>query len=58
MKVYGHKPYSGDISIYEFLIEGAPNPPDLESIEEDQLLQIQQNICHTHRDGGNSRGSI
>ena len=43
-KVYGHKPDSGDIGIYEFLIEGAPNPPDLEDIEEDQLLQIQQNI--------------
>ena len=43
-KVYGHKPDSGDIGIYEFLIEGAPNPPDLEGIEEDQLLQIQQNI--------------
>ena len=26
------------------MIEGAPNPPDLEGIEEDQLLQIQQNI--------------
>ena len=44
MKVYGHKPDSGGICIYEFLIEGAPNPPDLEGIEEDQLLQIQQNI--------------
>ena len=44
MKVYGHKPDSGDIGIYEFLIEGAPNPPDLGGIEEDQLLQIQQNI--------------
>ena len=44
MKVYGHKPDSGDIGIYEFLSEGAPNPPDLEGIEEDQLLQIQQNI--------------
>ena len=32
------------IGKYEFLIEGAPNPPDLESIEEDQLLQIQHNI--------------
>ena len=31
----------GDIGIYEFLIEGAPNPPDLEGIEEDQLLEIQ-----------------
>ena len=44
MKVHGHKPDSGDIGIYEFLIEGAPNSPDLEGIEEDQLLQIQQNI--------------
>ena len=45
MKVYGHKPDSGDIGIYKFLIEGAPNP-DLEGTEEDQLLQIQQNIQH------------
>ena len=44
VKVNGNKPDSGDIGIYEFLIEGAPNPPDLEGIEEDQLLQIQQNI--------------
>ena len=44
VKVNGHMPNSGDIGIYEFLIEDAPNPPDLEGIEEDQLLQIQQNI--------------
>ena len=44
MKVYGHKPDSGDIGIYEFLFEGAPNPPDLEGIEEEQLIQTQQNI--------------
>ena len=37
-------PDSGDIGIYEFLIEGAPNQPDLEGIDEDQLPQIQQNI--------------
>ena len=43
-RVNGHMPDSGDIGIYEFLTEGAPNPPDLEGIEEDQLLQIQQNI--------------
>ena len=43
-KVKGHEPNSGDIGTYEFLIEGAPNPPYLEGIEEDQLLQIQQNI--------------
>ena len=30
--------------MYEFLIQGAPNPCDLEGIEEDQLLEIQQNI--------------
>ena len=34
-------PKAGDIGIYEFSIEGAPNPSDLEGIEEDQLLQIQ-----------------
>ena len=44
VKVNGHMPDSGDIAIYEFLIEGAPNLPDLEGIDEDQLLQIQQNI--------------
>ena len=44
MKVNGHNPDSGDIGINKFLIEGAPNPPDLGGIEEDQLLQIQQNI--------------
>ena len=30
--------------IYEFFIQGTPNPLDLEGIEEDQLLEIQQNI--------------
>ena len=44
MKVHGHKPDSGDIGTYKFLIEGAPNPPDLEGIKEEQLMQIQQNI--------------
>ena len=44
MKVHDHKPDSGDIGIYTFLIEGAPNPPNLEGIEQDQLLQIQKNI--------------
>ena len=43
-RINGHMPDSGDIGIYEFLIEGAPNPSDLEGIEEDQLLQIQKNI--------------
>ena len=44
MKVHGHKPDSGDIGKYKFLIEAAPNPPDLEGIDEDQLMQMQQNI--------------
>ena len=44
VKVNGDMPDPGDIGIYEFLIEGAPNPPDLEGIEEDQLLEIQSNI--------------
>ena len=42
-------PCTGNIGIYEFLTEGAPNPPDLEGIEEDQLLQIQQKIQETKR---------
>ena len=37
-------PDPADICTYDFLIEGAPNPPDLESIKEEQLLQIQQNM--------------
>ena len=44
VKVNGDMPDPGDKGIYEFLIKGAPNPPDLEGIEEDQLLEIQQNI--------------
>ena len=43
VKVNGHMPNPGGIGIYEFFIDGAPNPPDLEGIEEEQLLQIQQN---------------
>ena len=30
-----------DVHMYEFLIQGAPKPLDLEGIEEDQLLGIQ-----------------
>ena len=44
VKVSGHMLELGDIGIYEFLIQGTPNPPDLEGIEQDQLLEIQQNI--------------
>ena len=41
VKASGHTLDLGDVGIYEFLIQGAPNPPDLEGIEEDQLLEIQ-----------------
>ena len=41
-KVHGHKPDSSDIGIYKFLIEGAPNPPVLEGIDKDQLIQIKK----------------
>ena len=30
-----------DVQVYEFFIQGAPNPKDLEGVEEDQLLGIQ-----------------
>ena len=40
-EVSGHTFDPTDMYIYEFLIQGAPNPLDLEGIEEDQLLEIQ-----------------
>ena len=33
-----------DVRVYEFFIQGAPNPKDLKGIEEDQLLAIQRTI--------------
>ena len=30
-----------DVRVYEFFIQGKPNPKDLEGVEEDQLLDIQ-----------------
>ena len=33
-----------DVQVYEFFIQGAPNPKDLEGVEEDQLLDIQRTI--------------
>ena len=44
VKASGHTVDLSDVCIYEFLIQGTPNPHDLEGIEEDQLLEIQQNI--------------
>ena len=41
VKASGHTLDLGDEGIYGFLIQGTPNPPDLEGIEEDQLLEIQ-----------------
>ena len=40
-KASGHAFDPTDVRIYKFLIQGAPNPLDLEGIEEDQLLEIQ-----------------
>ena len=42
--VSGHAFDPTDVHIYEFLIQGPPNPLDLEGVEEDQLLEIQKNI--------------
>ena len=41
VKVSGNTFDPTDVCIYEFLIQGTPNPLDLEGIEEDQLLEIQ-----------------
>ena len=41
LKASGYTFDPTDVRIYEFLIQGAPNPLDLEGIEEDQLLEIQ-----------------
>ena len=37
----GHTFDPTDMRVYGFFIQGAPNPKDLEGIEEDQLLDIQ-----------------
>ena len=43
-KVKGYAFYPTDVRVYEFFVQGAPNPKDLEGVEEDQLLQIQRTI--------------
>ena len=40
-KASGHIIDPTDVHMCEFLIQGAPNPQDLEGIEEDQLLEVQ-----------------
>ena len=37
----GHTVDLTDVCTNEFLIQGAPNPHDLEGIQKDQLLEIQ-----------------
>ena len=41
VKASGHTLDLSDVCMHEFLIQGAPNPHDLEGIEENQLLEIQ-----------------
>ena len=43
-KAKGHAFDPTDVRVYEFFIQGAPNPKDLKGVEEDQLLQIQRTI--------------
>ena len=43
-KVKGHAFDPTDVQVYEFFIQGTPNPKDLEGVEEDQLLDIQRTI--------------
>ena len=33
-----------DIRIHEFLFQSLPNPPNLEGVDEDRLLEIQRNL--------------
>ena len=39
-----------DVQIYEFFFEGAPNPKDLEGVDEDRLLAIQKTIQQQLKD--------
>ena len=43
-KAKGHASDPTDVQVYEFFIQGTPNPKDLEGVEEDQLLEIQRTI--------------
>ena len=40
----GHAFDPTDVRVYEFFIQGVPNPKDLEGVKEDQLLNIQRTI--------------
>ena len=39
-----------DVQVYEFFVEGTPNPKDLEGVDEDQLLAIQKTIQQQLKD--------
>ena len=41
MTVKGHAFDPTDVQVYEFFIQGTPNPKGLEGVEEDHLLEIQ-----------------
>ena len=43
-KAKGHAFDPTNLRVYEFFIQGTPNPKDLEGVEEDQLLEKQRTI--------------
>ena len=43
-KAKSHAFVPTDVPVYEFFIQGTPNPKDLEGVEEDKLLAIQRTI--------------
>ena len=45
-KEKGQKDATGmnDIGIFEFIFQGLPNPPDLEGMDEDRLLELQNAV--------------
>ena len=54
-KEKGHAFDPTDVRVYEFFIQGAPNPKDLEGAEEDQLLDIQRTIQETLKERDTER---
>ena len=45
-KATGQKDTTGvnDIGIFKFIFQGLPNPPDLESVDEDRLFELQNAV--------------
>ena len=54
-KVKGHAFDPTNVRVYEFFIQGTPNPKDLEGVEEDQLLEIQRTIQEKLKERGVER---